>query len=384
MCVIFGAFKGERPTEEMIRLGFVKNNAGGGAAWRENGKVRYMKGMTLSEVQVINKHLPFPYVLHLRNPSTGTAIGPFATQPFVVSEDADFTLKGEAPQGVLFHNGFWSDWRNKILEAAINGGWKLPDGPWTDTRALAIMAHHVGGGALEFADEKLIWFKEHDIRIYGPVGGHRGWVQVNKILCSNRDWEPVGGTRSMGFIPASSTQVSIPETRQQDTGDVGSTKEAAGGASQNRSFRSSDAFGTAGSRGDKQERLQAGNEKTVREGVAEQRATLVLFPGEHMCEDCDKALARVDEEHKHRCWNCWDEYLKHNGRIVSGRAFLDAPGGLTQFQTPCQFCYAENAECYVRANGKAICPVCWLKHDRPTTGRYRQNDPTIREGVRAQ
>jgi hypothetical protein len=382
MCVIFVADKEVRPTDEMIRFGWADNSHGGGVAWREGGEVHYSKGLTLDQVLELNAKVPFPYVVHLRKASPGTAEGPYGTQPFPVADDASYALSGVAPDGVLFHNGYWADWKGKLLEYAIRGGWKLPDGPWTDSRGLAIMARHVGGGALEFISEKVIWFTIDAIKIYGNgVTEDNRWVEINDILCSNKRWQPVvtgGGRRGAGFIPT--TPASTAAT------------EVCGGAPQEEHFRSRRESSRVASpstpQGDRTEAIQQGDAETVREGVAEQRprtaesrGPLLVLPTENLCDDCRTAIAKVHNsggDKKHRCWDCWEKFSKANGR-VSGGAFLDmGSGARAEVVALCQFCWRDQARHVTRKERKPICQVCWLKQGRPDNERLAANDPQAR------
>ena len=191
----------------------------------------------------------------------------------------------------------------------------------------------------------------------------------------------------MGFIPASSVHNQT-HTKHQgtgpNTGDItgGSTKETTGGSSQSRSFRSGETDETAKGGGDRKEEVQEGDAETVRKGVAQQRSNIILYPGEHICGVCDKAIARVENVGKHYCWICWDKRTAEAGMPATGRSFIDAASGLTKVETLCRYCYKDKAECYVVATDKPICAVCWLKQGRPRTLRITPDNPNVRTGVR--
>lgn len=182
----------ERPTAEMVRAGFKANPNGAGFAWRDTMKdgtkksvpiVRWKKGITdVDEVVDMAAKLPLPYILHCRIPSIG---GPSLelNHPFPVSKDVSVDLEGWTKGEVLFHNGTWHGWNNKMYEAALLRGIKLPRAPFSDTRMMAWVYNLLGRGFLDDIDEKVI--------VFGPTdepevfGRGRGWTCVNKIWCSN-------------------------------------------------------------------------------------------------------------------------------------------------------------------------------------------------------
>lgn len=349
MCVIFVADQGVRVTEEMVRLGYFRNGSGAGAAWRHKGEVVWRKGMNLEEVQGLNKELPFPYVLHFRLPSHGTATGPQACHPFEVSNDASYRLSGLAPNGVLFHNGLWTDWKNKLADAAVRGGWHLPGGPYSDSRGLAIMASRIGAGYLELINEKVIWFTKDEVQIFGE-----GWVEKNGIMCSNLSWESVGSSggrgQVMGFIPVST----------HPNGTTSST-EGSGGVPRDPSFRGNGPQGSSQEGTHQQKEVQQGDATAVREGMAEpgDKKRLILFEGEEACMVCEAAIGKVvkftNTGRMIRCWDCWTAFNKTETETSLAR---------------CEFCWSETAKHRTRREGKRICRVCWIKKDRPPVDAY--------------
>jgi hypothetical protein len=383
VCVIFVADKKVRPTDEMIRLGAKINDDGAGAAWREDRKVKFVKGLSVDELVKLNKELPFPYVIHLRSSSPGTAEGPEGCHPFPVDHDSSLALKGTAPGGVLFHNGFWNNWKDKLVEYAIKGSWPLPDGPWTDSRGLAVVTSYVGAGFLTLLNERVIWFRPNDIKIFG-----QGWVEVNDVICSNKKWleEPAatgGGRHHMGFMGGTTT------------GAQDSTKhEKTGGSSQQTSFRGTcDLGGQAGSikgligsakaEGNQQKEVQSGNEETVRQGVAEhrQQQKLILFPNEHMCQDCNNAVAKFHTFNPdyHRCFYCHREFQLKAGK-PTGEAFVPFPVKTVKVGR-CQYCYVMDARHVVDRTGKLICQVCWHKNGKPANTLLPDDDARLTKEV---
>lgn len=373
MCIIFVANNNVRPTEEMLRLGWKRNEAGAGAAWRENGKVKFSKGLSLDEIIALNKKLPFPYVIHERFPSEGTAKGPEACHPFVLDEYASTTLKGTAVNGVLFHNGLWGNWKEKIVSAAMAGKWKLPGGAWSDTRGLALMTYHLGTQYLEWIDQKVVVFTKDDIEIFGPAGGEKGWNVINGVLCSNRQWEaPSGGGGRQGSF----TQVLGP------TGSITGT-EKTGGSSHDSTFRSGSRADVQSSgspseaRRAVQEKVQQGNAENLRQGVAEQRQPL-LIGDEKPCQECALAPAKFwiyhsPDKAEGFCWKCWDK--RKAGASVTGESFR--PQRRTMRVARCQFCWEHDAKNVVRRSRKPICANCWVR------AGYPENDPLLPSDPRA-
>lgn len=182
MCVIFFADK-VRPSELMVEAAFQANSDGGGIAWREDGQVKWRKGLNLDEMLDLTQKLPIPFVAHFRIASIG-GVSPQLTHPFPIEKDTSNALQGRTKSFVLFHNGHWGKWREDMREVSIKGAYPLPTGKWNDSRAMAWLAAHLGLGVLELIDEKVIAFGPKTSVIFGGV-----WSVVNDVLVSNRSWE---------------------------------------------------------------------------------------------------------------------------------------------------------------------------------------------------
>jgi hypothetical protein len=187
MCVI-ACCSIERPTKSQIESMWDSNHYGGGVAWREvqsdgSTLVRWEKGFDEVEPMIkLAEELPLPYVLHFRIPTYGGTIRQL-THPFVIEEDSRLDLVGTTPEGVLFHNGSWNSWRSELKIAAIQGKWHLPRGHYSDSRAMAIMAAHMGPGILELIEEKICVLTPTRLDCFG-----HGWTVHEKILYSNLGW----------------------------------------------------------------------------------------------------------------------------------------------------------------------------------------------------
>lgn len=204
MCVILLAHA--RPlSEEDVRAAYEANKFGAGVAWREDGKVRWEKGLhDPDDLAKLVKKLSLPYVVHCRVPTCGDDINGL-THPFPVTLDVPLDLTGKTDGYVLFHNGHWTAWREFVLRTitAMYGQIKLPPGGWSDSRAMAWAASVYGLGILELIDEKAIAFGPQDIHIFRP----RFWETVEDgILASNTTWKvtakPIWPAPNRSTVPA--------------------------------------------------------------------------------------------------------------------------------------------------------------------------------------
>lgn len=186
MCVISIVQKA-RPSIKMVDQMFDQNDAGAGIAWRENGHVRWAKGLNLKEIQSFCRTVPLPYVAHFRIPTCGGAIKQLC-HPFPIHKDSSLALEGTIKGSVLFHNGHWANWKDHVITALVKGHLQLPKGKWSDSRAMAWISAHYGLGMLELIDEKAVAFGVDDIEIIGTTG-NGNWTYVDDIWCSNTIWQ---------------------------------------------------------------------------------------------------------------------------------------------------------------------------------------------------
>lgn len=373
MCVIT-LVEAVRPTDEQVRQMFEQNpKGGGGIAWREviNPEeaekfrvtpgvpvVRWRKGLNKEQMVSANKELPFPYVLHFRQPSHDTSQSMLACHPFQIDPEATTGFEGTFEGYVLFHNGSWGGWRQKLENLCIASGGriKVPSGAWSDTRALAFCAHHFGLYFLEAANEKVIAFGpgELDIEQFGgpwldvPVPGQQG-----NIVCSNRSWErtyTVTDRRNDTSKLLNAAQAAVtPTVRNEGTGGspLGTFRHPYGCAA-----------GAAGQQSDQQESVQKAAQGTVtrdgtgptytpvRAGTLEQR----------VCTGCGKSTpvgTRILEQWF--CLQCW----------------ADSTG--LQAKSPirwtgiCRRCKVGSSGMKEVLNDEWICHACWDTNGRPRT-----------------
>lgn len=176
MCVIGVVLNDKnRMTAEMVEACHHANNQGMGVAWRlQDGpplpndksqkptwRVHWRKGITdFHEMQKMAAELPTPYVMHFRISSCGDNGRLDLTHPFPVDYRVPLWLKGTTSGYVLFHNGSWSSWRDRLYNCAERApeGKKLPMGEWSDTRAMAYVTSFYGPGVLTLIDEKVVLF----------------------------------------------------------------------------------------------------------------------------------------------------------------------------------------------------------------------------------
>lgn len=184
MCVIIVCEKKKPELETLITC--EKTNAdGGGIAWKKDDVIEYKKGLTAKEVFLLSQEKPLPQVIHFRLASIGGRKRELC-HPFPVNKNVPLSLEGEAKK-VLFHNGHWSRWREYCLETAIRGREKIPEGKWSDSRAIAWLTAIYGMGFLELLDEKVVCFSSHKTLLFGE-----GWIEKDGITFSNILWDVRG------------------------------------------------------------------------------------------------------------------------------------------------------------------------------------------------
>ena len=156
MCVIY-ACTDELPSDEELGRGAFTNDDGAGISWFRNGKIAWVKGLksspeTVKEV-IEKQEIQFPFAIHFRAASIG-GIDEALTHPFPLSPNADTWLEGEADK-VLHHNGTWAKWDDVLLQAVLGSDKiSIPEGPWSDSRALAFLAFWKGDGIIPFLTEE--------------------------------------------------------------------------------------------------------------------------------------------------------------------------------------------------------------------------------------
>ena len=256
MCVIFIANE-KRVPDEMVYAGFDANKDGAGYSFQDvvqgRNVVRWEKGIdSADEMVTAAQEIPIPYILHFRIASVGgTKKG--LTHPFCVNAQASTELSGYGEDPVLFHNGHWHSWDSTLREAVFRHGIKVPEyGKWSDSRAMALLAHYFGVGILDLLNLQsynryaVMWPDPGKVLTYGDT-----WYFKNGIYCSNLSWESRGSlprSRQGSFSGSGSGSGSSPYTSPPASmagGGVSQepTEGGPGGSTQTTPFRESDSGG---------------------------------------------------------------------------------------------------------------------------------------------
>lgn len=429
MCVIFVADQ-ERPTPEMLELGKKANPHATGIAWREinpaTGKVEvyWKKGndIPLEETKKLAAELPLPYVIHFRNPSSGTGQKDGCAHPFPIDPKVPLWLSGHIRGYVLFHNGMWGRWRELILEAAMRSRLKLPIEAWSDSRGLAWMACHFGHGFLELVDEKTVAFGPKEIEVFG----NKDWKRINGVLCSNDHWEskivttpynanalgshnrghhgPHGAHHGSNHVPhrqragftgnTHSTKGSDaqPNTPGSVTGGspnltpfrgaaapsvLSQSAEGAPGVSEQEAVQSTHGRVTATHQRPQSEREAASqatwargiNAKNYRRGPA--TASELGYELQWCQGGCGKKVAFIEDQGKMYCYEDWMEKFgwAQDEDERNARLFLT---------NKCGFCLIRDAQNVTENSRKWICATCWHEHGKPDVKKIlRSGDPQL-------
>lgn len=183
LCVILISSE-KRLSEDMVSKAFDANDDGAGVAWREDEQVHWKKGLGLEMVTELCNTLPLPYIAHFRISTVGGK-RPALCHPFQIDIEASTALEGSTEGHVLFHNGHWGKWKDVMLEAVMRLPSKVPDGKWSDSRALAWAAANFGIGFLELVDDqRCAVFSPTVLEVFGT-----GWSFSDGIWASNRIFE---------------------------------------------------------------------------------------------------------------------------------------------------------------------------------------------------
>lgn len=152
MCIIY-ACATALPPEEELKAGAWRNDHGAGVAWvdKKTARVHWIKGLKDEKavLEAINKaKAEPPLMIHFRIASVGGKLESL-THPFPVDKSVPLWLEGSASE-VLMHNGHLSNWESLALQAGLASKERFPEGPWSDSRALAWLVHLKGAGVLPF------------------------------------------------------------------------------------------------------------------------------------------------------------------------------------------------------------------------------------------
>lgn len=337
-----------RLTDIQVEQMWDQNKFGGGVAYRglnAQGQmvVKWEKGLSKEEMLERNRTLPRPYVMHFRVPSNDTSTLHLACHPFQIDDNATVGFEGETDGFVLFHNGYWTDWRNKLQQISLNGFVRIPSGPWSDSRALALAAHHLGLGFLELVNEKVVAFgpDKWDIEVFGS------WLVIKNpdengeeqpILVTNKAWER--------YVPAP-----LP-IKVTDHREVQMASQRPGGADAPLGPTFSGTHGhSAESLGDSTNNEESVSQETKdsQQGAVEVDEVGRASALEH-CWGCKKRTpAGQMYNDNYYCFQCWADRTRRKKPIVG----------------QCGTCRINWAAAKQRLNDQWICNDCWRTNSRP-------------------
>ena len=184
MCVILVCPDDIRPDRATIHACRRANPHGAGVAWREDGEVRWMKGLEPDELEALIAGLSGEIVIHFRIASVGD-VTPRLCHPFPVTACATTRLSGHA-RAVLFHNGTWSQWRETLRRMPRH---RRPDGLLSDTRVAASLVDLCGMDVLERLPGRWVFFDRDFSELYGE------WHEWAGMRASNLYFLPLQSDR---------------------------------------------------------------------------------------------------------------------------------------------------------------------------------------------
>lgn len=184
MCQILFCKK-ENPPEDVLKWANEKNSHGFGFAWSERDAVKYRKGFDAAQLdEVIQEFMdkPFPKAIHFRWATHGGISGELS-HPFPIKRGNPLTLEGDA-KSVLFHNGVWGSWDDRLREAIFAGAINpnVLRQPMSDSRAMAILCQRFGPDildVLEVGSQKVLVLMHDTWYKYGSWTDRQGWEASN-------------------------------------------------------------------------------------------------------------------------------------------------------------------------------------------------------------
>lgn len=195
MCIIAVAIE-RKLTYEEIENCFFNNPDGAGVAWSSGGKNHLRKGFMDVEEFIefyARKVNALPHVVHFRKATSG-GVSPEMTHPFIVDLQSPLRLTWSGKKPLLFHNGVIQRWEDIFLRFVPDvlrelrrsrKGSYLPPGPWSDTRAAAVITAFAGEGILSFLGGKYAVIDRGHVRTYGK------FVEEKGILFSNTSYKNI-------------------------------------------------------------------------------------------------------------------------------------------------------------------------------------------------
>ena len=198
MCVILVCPDNIRPDRATLDACHRANPHGAGVAWREDGKVRWFKGLEPGGIEPLIAGLSGEIVIHFRLASVG-AVTPKLCHPFPITACATTRLSGHA-RAVLFHNGTWSNWRETLRRMPR---YRKPDGLISDTRVAASLVDLCGMDVLDRMPGRWVIFDRDFTELMGD------WRKWRGLKASNLNFLPL---REDGPSSPSQPILDLPDT----------------------------------------------------------------------------------------------------------------------------------------------------------------------------
>jgi hypothetical protein len=194
MCVVY-ACQTDIPDDAELRRGSETNTDGAGVAFLRDGRVHWKKDLNTWEpvkAFIEKEKLAFPLAIHFRSASVGGNSNSLA-HPFPIGKGVPLWLEGNAEE-VLFHNGHLSNWKDLTLKAGLSAKEKFPEGPWSDSRALAWLVYLRGSGVLPFVVDSSRVLLMHatpstwEGDVYSPGDDHFAFYGAEWIHAPKKGW----------------------------------------------------------------------------------------------------------------------------------------------------------------------------------------------------
>lgn len=195
MCVIL-QFDDVMPKSSLLKNAEQTNRDGGGFAYIKDGLVHWEKGLHVT-AKYVEKYVKIHKLTKKNNLIVHFRIGTHGENndmlchPFPLGlrkngQAVENSVKGITSEGVMFHNGIWTEYDEYAVKLAFNSDKiRIPDGDMSDSSIMAWCASHKGINFLEFTGEKVIVLTPDGTVRYGD-----GWTTVDMVKCSNDNFTP--------------------------------------------------------------------------------------------------------------------------------------------------------------------------------------------------
>lgn len=168
--------------DEVVKMH--RNNADGvGIAWAREGAVQWWKTVKV-DPEYITKAIAvwkdYPRLVHFRFATAGGA-RPDLCHPFEIGPLANCRVTGIGSK-VMIHNGHWSRWDE--VKRLLDRENLLPDGPWSDSRLAAYLAHEDPEWLTALGGKVAVMDGAGEIQRLGS------WEQIREgVMVSNTNWQ---------------------------------------------------------------------------------------------------------------------------------------------------------------------------------------------------